>query len=1008
MFHWFKQMNDRRILLRISMRTMVFALCFSLVFGPGAQVRADVFNVNSLPQPGAMLGISPAFVPALVRGLIVDPQKPLNFQFIVDSGNGAATTDAVRSEGARMVRYFLAFLTVPEKDLWVNLSPYEHDRMIADGLGKTVLGRDLLAQDYVLKQLTASLIYPEKGLGKEFWAKVYAEARSQFGTIDIPVDTFNKVWIMPERAEIFEQTNRVYVTGAKLKVMLDSDYVAIANNTAAAPSITRQIIREIVLPAIEKEVNEGKNFAPLRQIYYTAILAKWYRDAITQTLLKQAYLGKNKVAGIDSGDVKLKEEIYARYIAAYKVGVFNYIKEEKDPLTNEAIPHKYFSGGMVDFAMNHVVLEHALNVTATGGTFKLGVQLLKASRQVESELQSDSRDSAMSSFFSRRPDLKPESAFDKSVKEGLNKAYKEGRLVEPLPYAGAADGAYHVETGGPMAVEPLEFSPRTMIGDFNGIPLYGLDKPRFPNSFAVTFKGELTREILEQVIYMAVISQKNEVKFVYDQPRTPEAASYVQGFDDPEIFLPIETVITKPGYEDGGVVVSGLLEHPDKWYPGKKVIVLQGQDAMELSRVLWAQLENLQAGERVFQQREIQSDKVIIRTMKEQRSAIPYSLLIAKNVDESGRVAGLKVYIFMRGEAVGQVKGLSMPLGTVEMAGDFVLPETVAPEVLTELIRQGDFKGARKTISVQTAVTEEPRPVRPAEEESAMVSGDFSDPVFALEWFLPAASLLLTTVVAVGVGIPAWQALRKEKNVRRGQLQQKLNHRWHEGVYINANDYIDVLTDNFFKEESRVSAWNDLVLERWKLHEEMLALSSRLSSMDPANANSLLTMAELTRKQHDAIQFYDDPFRQAFAAAKGRRKKILTALGRQWDYMTGHDVDNPDGKGVFASLDPDIARRLSMDVYRLIAPRMAADAAPALSENMVQEESAMTGSVRQEKMDGGIDIQNIGLTKSGASADIQYDVAQAQGILDGGFEGFAPVITSVIPMVSPQQALGVH
>ena len=58
----------------------------------------------------------------------------------------------------RLVKYFLAALTIPEKDLWVNLSPYEKDRVITDEFGSTEMGRDLLAQDYMLKQLTSSLI----------------------------------------------------------------------------------------------------------------------------------------------------------------------------------------------------------------------------------------------------------------------------------------------------------------------------------------------------------------------------------------------------------------------------------------------------------------------------------------------------------------------------------------------------------------------------------------------------------------------------------------------------------------------------------------------------------------------------------------------------------------------------------------------------------------------------------------------------------------------------------
>ncbi len=76
-------------------------------------------------------------------------------------------------------------------------------------MGQTVLGQDMLAQDYLLKQLTASLIYPEKNLGKNFWDKVYAKASQMYGTTQIPVNTFNKVWILPDTAKVFEHNNTV-------------------------------------------------------------------------------------------------------------------------------------------------------------------------------------------------------------------------------------------------------------------------------------------------------------------------------------------------------------------------------------------------------------------------------------------------------------------------------------------------------------------------------------------------------------------------------------------------------------------------------------------------------------------------------------------------------------------------------------------------------------------------------------------------------------------------------
>ena len=64
--------------------------------------------------------------------------------------------------------------------MWVNLSPIESKRIVPEAFAQTEMGRDLLAQDYVLKQFTASLIYPESRLGKKFWDKIYQDAQSPF------------------------------------------------------------------------------------------------------------------------------------------------------------------------------------------------------------------------------------------------------------------------------------------------------------------------------------------------------------------------------------------------------------------------------------------------------------------------------------------------------------------------------------------------------------------------------------------------------------------------------------------------------------------------------------------------------------------------------------------------------------------------------------------------------------------------------------------------------------
>ena len=134
-----------------------------------------------LPEPGKMISLSPAYEPAMIKGLTVHKDNPFLFDFIVDVGQDKMTGEPLKQAGEKLIKYFLASLTIPEKDLWVNISPYEKDRMTSEQLSQTDMGRDLLAQDYILKQITASLIYPEKQLGKSFWDKVYAKAQSLYG-----------------------------------------------------------------------------------------------------------------------------------------------------------------------------------------------------------------------------------------------------------------------------------------------------------------------------------------------------------------------------------------------------------------------------------------------------------------------------------------------------------------------------------------------------------------------------------------------------------------------------------------------------------------------------------------------------------------------------------------------------------------------------------------------------------------------------------------------------------
>jgi len=325
--------HKNSILFRLFALFIVFSFALSLIApieGAYAQSSASLYgSVLNLPAVGSMIRTTDSFVPPFVKGITIYPENPFRFDFIVDSGNSGLKGDELTIESKKLIKYFLASLTIPEEELWVNLSPYEEGRIISTELGMTGMGRDLLVQDYILKQLTASLIYPKDDLGRKFWDKVYKKAYELYGTTDFPMNTFNKVWIIPDKAVVYEHNHTAIVTDSHLKVMLAEDYLAMKagiENVGDVDlrllqvdknknNIELDLLRELIIPIIEKEVNEGKNFAALRQMFNSMILATWYKQLLKSVSeshmspLHTYYVDQKKVNGVEIKDKNIVQKI---------------------------------------------------------------------------------------------------------------------------------------------------------------------------------------------------------------------------------------------------------------------------------------------------------------------------------------------------------------------------------------------------------------------------------------------------------------------------------------------------------------------------------------------------------------------------------------------------------------------------------------------------------------------------------------------------------------------------
>jgi len=371
--------------------TLIILAIFAL---PSWPIYAN--NINS---PASVVNLRPAsaaFSYPVLKGIRFDPADPLRLKFVIDCGDHSGVSEA---QATRLVNYFLAGLTMPQDELWVNLSPYEKERIAENDFAVTDLGKDMLEQDYILKQLAASLTYPEAESGKSYWNDILGRG----GSRTAPTNTFNKVWIMPDKASVYESSdgsdNRAvaaFVGESKLKVLTQDDYLAmknavIANEAKQSPrgeashsqpgiatprngSVRNDAVdafKKHILPLIENDVNRGKNFARLRQIYNSLVLAVWFKQKFKDSFYK-AYIDRKKIRGVDKYTLEAKEKIYQEYLAYFKQGAYSVIQKSKVKSQNfsgsyKVIKRQYFSGGCNFRNMPIVIFKHVFRSASLAG-----------------------------------------------------------------------------------------------------------------------------------------------------------------------------------------------------------------------------------------------------------------------------------------------------------------------------------------------------------------------------------------------------------------------------------------------------------------------------------------------------------------------------------------------------------------------------------------------------------------------------------------------------------------
>jgi hypothetical protein len=263
-----------------------------------------------------------------------------------------AKDESLRDSAQLLLKYFLIGVTLPDENFWVNLRPDSSENIISGLLEETDIGKIFLEADVQLKKDTAQFTSPQTKEGKAYWDKLYQKAYELYGSENVTIPTLTRPWIVPDEIIIRQSADSAYIYKANLKVMLEQDYLkgsveySFADERAKQLNeYSSQLIRELILPQLTKEVNNAKRYANLRQVYYSLILARWFKTNFSgKSGLYSSYINKQDLNGLASVQPWSKNTYFKQYQDSFKNGEYN-LKVPVNTLSGASI-RSYFSGGI--------------------------------------------------------------------------------------------------------------------------------------------------------------------------------------------------------------------------------------------------------------------------------------------------------------------------------------------------------------------------------------------------------------------------------------------------------------------------------------------------------------------------------------------------------------------------------------------------------------------------------------------------------------------------------------
>ena len=305
----------------------------------------------------------------------------INFDYLFKAQKAEGTSPGIDTKNSTNlgITAFMTGLAVPDVEFWVNLNPWEPDRIIEEKLRESEVGRIMLEADFQMKKDFSNYENPcDNETGKAFHKLIdkkrevlVQECMDKFpGEIkdinNVRLDTVDRHVIVPDKVYAYTNETQIYIINATLKInsepVVNHSSYHVDNQDIGTLSegcleelnksakelgkYTSELEISMIQPYVVADVNHVKKYEDLRDVYIALALVQWYKSRIDPSM--DIFLGRLDSSYSNNSNI-LKAPIPWSPNKIYDQYVHSFYNGDYKCWENTTSSTQTFQGGGVEF-----------------------------------------------------------------------------------------------------------------------------------------------------------------------------------------------------------------------------------------------------------------------------------------------------------------------------------------------------------------------------------------------------------------------------------------------------------------------------------------------------------------------------------------------------------------------------------------------------------------------------------------------------------------------------------